>query len=114
MAAEMIAGIIRYAILPWLFLLFAVILLNILRGKISTAGLLLSRIGVPIDPERIAILAASLFAIGTYALDVLDAGALQDPKTGDYMMPDAPESLLLLLGGANGIYLMGKLMRLRS
>jgi hypothetical protein len=114
MAAEMIASVIRYAILPWLFLLFAVILLKLLRGDINTTGLLRTRPGGPMDPERVTILAASLFAIGAYALEVLENGALLDPKTGDYIMPDAPESLLLLLGGANGLYLAGKLMRLRS
>ncbi len=114
MAADATASIIRYAILPWLFLLFAVVLLKILRGDINTAGLLRSRPGGPVELERVTILAASLFGIGAYALDALHGGALHDLKTNTYRMPDAPESLLVLLGGANGLYLAGKLMRLRS
>jgi hypothetical protein len=113
MAAETVADVIRYAILPWLFLLFAVILLKLLRGDINTVGLLRSSPGGRIEPERVTVLAASLSAIGAYALDVLHSGVLTGPK-GEPMMPDAPESLLLLLAAANGLYLTGKLVRLRS
>jgi hypothetical protein len=114
MAAEMIASIIRYAILPWLFLLFAVVLLKMLRGDINTAGLLRTRPGGRIDPERVATMAATLFAIGAYALTVLHTGATFDPETQRFYMPDVPESILVIFGGANGVYLSGKLLRTRN
>jgi hypothetical protein len=114
MTPELIAGFIQYAVLPWLFLLFAVILLQILRGDISTVGLLRTRPNGPIDPERITILAVSAFVVGAYALQVLEAGALYDAESKTYSMPNPPESLLVLLGGGHGVYLSGKLMRLKS
>ncbi len=114
MTPSTVASIVQYAVLPWLFLLFAVVLLKLLRQEINTTGLLRSRLGDPVDPERVTILATSLFAIGAYALEVLNTGVVPGSKSGVHAMPDVPQSLLVLLGGANGLYLTGKLMRLRS
>ena len=114
MTATIVAGAVRYAVLPWLFLLFAVIVLKMLRGKINTVGLLRSSSDAPVDPERVGILATSMFAIGAYALNVLETGPILEPSTHILHMPDAPLSLLMILAGGNGIYLGGKFLRLRS
>ena len=55
-----------------------------------------------------------MFAIGAYALNVLETGPILDPGTHIRHMPDAPLSLLIILAGGNGIYLGGKFLRLRS
>lgn len=111
MTASTIASLIQYAVLPWLFLLFAVVVLKLLRGDIKTAGLLRTHPGGPIDPERVAVMGTTLFVLGGYALTALDTGAIFDTATKTYHMPDVPESALVLFAGANGIYLSGKLLR---
>jgi hypothetical protein len=109
-----VGQIIQYAILPWLFLLFAVVMLKIMRGDINNVGLLRTKLGAPIDPERVSTMASAALAIGGYGLTVLNSGAVRDPVSGAFSMPDAPLTLVALLGGANAIYLIGKFQRLRS
>jgi len=111
MTATDVGQLIRYAVLPWLFLLFAVIILKMLRGEINMSGLLSDKPGGAISPERVSSLAGSIFAIGAYAFSVLAIGAPEDPTTGKPTMPDVPASLLVLLASVNGVYLSGKLIR---
>lgn len=107
-----IGFLIQYAVLPWLLLFFAVVAIQILRGDINTKGLL--RTGSEsrdIDPERVAILGTTLFAAGSYLVSALHQGAVYIEASHTYQMPDIPNSLLVVLGGSNGVYLGGKIMR---
>jgi hypothetical protein len=103
----------QYAMLTWLSAFFVVIVVQMMRGRINTAGLLASSSyrKNAVDPERVAVFAASLFAIAAYALEVLSVGPVFDPDTLTYSMPAPPETLLVLFGAVNGVYLSGKLIR---
>ena len=113
MTPSAISGVIQYAVLPWLFLLFAVVLIRMLRGDINTTGLLTTTPDGRLNPERVVLLAATIGALAGYALQTLST-EICDPTTGVCSMPEPPDSLLVLFAGANGIYLSGKLTRLNG
>jgi len=80
-----------------------VIAFRILRGDIALYGML-SQGGQRFDPERVQSLAVFIFVIGAFLVEAVAA-----PKKGS--LPSIPESLLVLLGGSNGVYLAGKFAR---
>jgi hypothetical protein len=101
--AQLLADIVKFALIGWLGLLALVIAMRILRGDIPLAGLL-STTGAGIDPERVQ----ALLVIGFVFAGYLTAFATStDPRS----LRDVPESLLIVLAGSNGIYLSGKLAR---
>lgn len=114
MALSAFISLIQYAIPAWLLLFFAVILMKMLRGDINTNGLLKSWQGGPTDPERAAIMALTIFAAGYYLISSINTGVQANPQSGSPTMPDVPDGILVLLGGANGIYISGKIIRPRN
>lgn len=111
MVPAQIAAILENAFLAWILLFFAVIVLKMLRGDITTDGLL-QRPGADTraDPERILVLALTLGVAAHYLFTGLTALPVFNDD-GIRVMPDIPESILVLLGSANGVYLGGKIMR---
>lgn len=102
-------NLIRFAILPWLFLMFAVVLYRLGRSGLSFRDLVCSEKNGSINPDRLATLAITVFVAASYIMIVLDEGFIElEPKR--YVMPDIPETLLFLLGGAQGTYVGKKII----
>jgi len=109
--SHLIAQTLTILLIGWLAALAFAVVIRILRGDINTTGMLRTRPGAGIDPERATMMLTTLLVIGGYALDVLSNGAIENPVTGKDTMPDAPQELLLIMGGGNILYLTGKIGR---
>jgi hypothetical protein len=112
MTPELIAQVLKAGLLVWLVLLMAIVVGRMLRGDMSTRGLLAH------DPERAGTETAPSRAIAMLVFPLvilfLILKALEfDPSTivpgVRPMFPDIPDNLVLLLTGGNGVYLAGKM-----
>jgi hypothetical protein len=101
--AQLLADIVKFALIGWLGLLALVIAIRILRGDIPLAGLL-STTGSGIDPERVQALLVIGFVFAGYLTEFAASTELKS-------LPEVPESLLIVFAGSNGIYLSGKVAR---
>lgn len=106
-----IALFLKAALLLWLLSLALVVGIQVLRGDIKTSGMLRSKGGTSIDPERVAMLLVTVLVIGGYAFTALSGELTLNEQTKAYQLPDAPDILLVLLAGGNTTYLAGKLSR---
>ena len=109
MTPAVIAKVLEAGLLIWLGLLALLVLGKMLRGKITTRGLLAhdpAGAGTEMQPER-----AVAMLIFPLVLLHLVADSMAIDVTVTRSLPDIPESLVTLLTGGNGIYLAGKMMR---
>lgn len=83
--------------------LCGIILVQMLTGRISTRWLLYGRKNGEryFSPERIQLLVLTLGGAADYLLNVLQMPDLRS-------LPPVPQTWIGLLGGSNGLYLLGK------
>lgn len=94
----------RFVVLGFLAALAAIVFTGILNGRINARNLLSAKGALPSDspsPERVQLLAFTLWTALSYLLDVID-------HAGSGVLPDVPETTLYLLGGSHALYLGGK------
>jgi len=116
MGHERLAGLIEYGLMIWLIALVALILFRLVTRPSQFAGLIAGDMNASgkhgIAPDRLQLLAVFLFALAGFAMSTLGAKALPlDPATHRPIMPEVPQSLLVMLGASHTIYLSGKLGR---
>lgn len=104
----LLSEIIRWEVQIFLLALAGLIAIKLLTGEINTAGLLYGRISARtkgndqyFSPERVQLLLLTMGA-GFYYLNLV----FNNPNPGT--LPDVPQSWPALMGGSNGIYLLGK------
>jgi hypothetical protein len=103
------AKLLATGLLAWLGLLATIIILGVLRGDIRNRGMLIDHSRGEIIPERLVMMAVFPFVLLGYIVTALSfdpLAAIDRPS-----LPDVPESLLALLTGGNGLYLVGKIAR---
>lgn len=96
----------------WLAALAAVTWFKLWKAQSSITDILRSSPNAEMRSERIQNVALLLLVLGGYA-----ANALRTPLDPDHpSLPDAPATLLAILAGSNGIYLVKKALdaRLRA
>lgn len=85
-----------------------IVAIKLLNGHIETTGLLRTRNGEAVDPERVALMIATVaggFAYFSYGLSHgLDEGGL----------PALPSELVTAMSGGNFLFLAGKAFRMRK
>ena len=103
---------LQWALIVWLAVLFAMVLLALFRGDIRTHGILQSDQNGDFDPERLALLLATVGTAIYYGVGAIGL-SLDDMTRPDGLvyMPDIPKELLYLLFGAQSTYLTGKIFR---
>jgi hypothetical protein len=117
MTAGLVAQVLKVGLCAWLALLMAIVIGRVLRGDISSRGLLAndaSRAGSETTATRaIAMLVFPLVILFLIvpALN-FDPAAVADGARP--MFPDIPDNLVMLLTGGNGLYLAGKLSAFRN
>ena len=99
-----VAIIVKVALVAWLLVLAAAVLVMALNGRIRMGGLLASRADGGALGERGA-LAAVTVGVAFYLL--IKGITTDDPAS----LPDVPDELLLILGGSKVGYLSGKMFR---
>lgn len=101
--------LVKWEVEIFLALLAAILAIQLLTGRINTAGLFRGRIsGRPVgqneyfSPERVQLLIFTLGAAASYLSQVL-----ANAQPGSF--PDVPANWPVLIGGSNAIYLGGKI-----
>ncbi|HEX8165678.1 MAG TPA: hypothetical protein VF601_07810 [Beijerinckiaceae bacterium] len=90
--------------LAWLAALFLVTWYKLWKAQSSITGILRASPTAEVRSERVQNVAAFAFVLGAYALN-----ALRTPLDPDNpSLPDASPTLMMLLAGSNGIYLIKK------
>ena len=96
-----IARILHFEILGFLYALAAVVVYQMLTGRISLAGLMSQKDNsTQTSPERIQLLLATIAAAANYLGEVA--------KNNSGIMPDVSDNWLYLMGGSSGIYALRK------
>ena len=103
MIAEMVALLVRYALLGWLTALGLFILHQIVAGRIVTMAMVKSRSGESFSFHRLQMIAVTLLFAAGYVVVAI----ARDPALG---MPNIPTPLLGALLGSHIAYLGGKLL----
>lgn len=113
-----IAWIFAYLLAGVLAVLVAKIIFMMLTGSMPLRGLFVvplsgGALADQMDPERLLLFLATLGAAGFYlALTLgLPLEALET-ETGAIRLPDVPQEMLVVLGGAQSGYVTGKVFRL--
>jgi hypothetical protein len=101
MSAMSITRVLHFELLGFLCALAAVVVYQMLTGRINLNGLLAqkNRTGQT-SPERIQLLIATLAAAASYLTEVA--------KNTGGTMPDVSNNWLYLMGGSSGIYALRK------
>ncbi len=84
-----------------LLTLLAVVLYQMLTGRINTRGMLNDKATGKLSPGRVQLLFFTMFGGLYFLFKVIDNPA---------QFPEIPPEMLYLLGGSNAAYLGGKLM----
>ena len=96
-----IIRILHFELLSFLYGLAAIIVYQMLTGRINLTGLLTQKDGTDqTSPERIQLLLATIAAGARYA------GEVATSTSGT--LPDIPSSWLYLMGGSSSIYVLRK------
>ena len=103
------AQVLHIVLAAWVAALAALMLFRILNRRIRVAGLL-SDARRRIAPERVQMLVASLAIGAAYAIATLRHGALPEASP-DALLTSLPAFLAAALGGSQGLFLLGKLLR---
>ena len=112
MTPEDIAQILKLFFLGWLGALTAIILVKMLRGDINTTGLMCSANSDEPDPERVTLVMLTVGVALFYLVHTLGVPLSEiTDADGKVTMPDLPDEALVLLGGSQGAYITGKIMR---
>ena len=96
-----VAQLVRYVVLGFLFALAGIIAIRLLNGSINTNGLLRSKSPSKMEstsPARVQLLIFTVATAGTYLTQVLKS-------LGTLEMPDVPRDTLIALGGSHALYL---------
>jgi hypothetical protein len=102
-----ITKLLAAGLLVWFALLFALIMVRVLRGDIQVAGMLAhGTASGPVQPERALAMAVFPVILIYYVLESLHADMSVRAS-----LPDIPQSLLVALTGSNSLYLAGKIAR---
>ncbi|MEM6618277.1 MAG: hypothetical protein AAF761_06515 [Pseudomonadota bacterium] len=99
----------QVALLLWLGAALLFVFRDVVAGCNRARGLLRRPGGRRADPERVLLFFATLAVALTYGLEGL--ARLGAPAGGEVTMPDLPLGLVLALGGAQGTYVIGKILR---
>ena len=107
---------LQWALIGWMGALIVLVLLSFARGKISARGMLQSPQSNTFDPERLALLFATIgialyYVVNTIGTDLDDLTKLVDGNK-TIAMPDIPVETLYLLFGAQSSYVTGKIFRM--
>ncbi|WP_428523864.1 hypothetical protein [Roseibium sp.] len=103
--------LLRFLIMPWLFLLFLIVIFRVGRSGVRFRDLVSSTQDGPAHPDRIATLTATVFVAISYIVIVMNEQAivLGSGDNSRYLMPDIPAEMLLILGGTQGTYVGKKI-----
>lgn len=104
-----VAVILKTGLYAWFFLLAGAIFLKLLQRKIRLDGLFRTAQNTSIAPERVAMFFASFGLVAFYFFQGMTPVCPADG--GACSLPDLPEGFLTAFGGANAVYIAGKLMR---
>ncbi len=105
---QFITHTLAAGLLAWLVLLALIIITRVLNGELKSDGLLARSRGADVAPERALSMMVFPVVIASYAYLALHADVSEKAT-----LPDVPDQLLMLLIGSNGIYLAGKIARLK-
>ena len=94
----------------WVAALATLVAFRVLTGGIRVTGLL-SDARQRVSPERFQMLAATLAVGVLYATTTLRAGAFPETPPGMPVLDSASTLLVAAIGGSQGLYLLGKLLR---
>ena len=111
MATFQIGPFLTVGLLAWIGALVALFVQRIFSNAINVSGFLVSssaevRSSQP-QIERMQMLGIFLFSLAAYAIKALTAQFEDGPPA----LPDVPNSLLVLFGASQAIYLSGKVGR---
>ena len=96
-----ITRILHLELLAFLYALAAVIVYQMLTGRINLSGLLISKDGSGgTSPERVQLLLATLATAASYLTEVA--------KNQTGTMPEINTNWLYLMGGSSGLYAVRK------
>jgi hypothetical protein len=118
MTAEFVAQMLKVGLLAWLAGLMLIVVGRVLRGDISSRGVLADhrdRAGSETTPARaIAMLVFPLVILFLVVQALNFDPSVIPPGATRPSFPDISDNLLLLLTGGNGLYLAGKMSALRN
>lgn len=108
---------LQWALLGWMGALFVLVALKFLRGKIIVRGMLQSPKRNSYDPERLALLFATVgialyYLVSTIGISMDELTSTAEGGEKVVTMPDIPVEVLYLLFGAQSSYVTGKIFRL--
>lgn len=117
MTPGLIAQVLKAGLLIWIALLMAIVVGRLLRGDMSTRGLLADSVqsaGTETTPSRAIAMLVFPLVIFFLTIEALhfDPSAIAPGSRPTF--PDISDNLVLLLTGGNGVYLAGKLSPPRS
>jgi hypothetical protein len=93
--------ILHYELLSFLYLLAAVVVYQMLTGRINTTGLLEQKDGSEgTSPERIQLLLATIAAAAGYLSKV--------PNAPNGQLPEISNDWLYVMGGSSALYILRK------
>lgn len=95
--------ILHFELLGFLFALAAVVLFQLLTGRINLAGVISQKDPNnpnQTSPERVQLLLATIAAAATYLAEVA--------KNTSGTMPDVSNQWLYVMGGSSSLYVLGK------
>ncbi len=104
-----VAAFLKTGLIVWFALLAGAVALKMLQGEIRMDGIFRPQPNAPMAPERVAMFVASFGLVAFYFLQGMTPVCPADG--GACSMPDLPEGFLTAFGGANAVYIAGKLMR---
>ncbi len=106
---------LQWGLILWIGVLGLLVFKRIMTGEISSRGMLRTDDTDRFDPERLALLFATVGTALFYTVNAIglskDDLQIHGPD-GGYWMPDIPQELLYLLFGAQTSFITGKFFRL--
>jgi hypothetical protein len=108
MRLALVAHLVEFALVAWLAVVAAFVVVQMLRGRIPLAGLFEAKTdpagtsALNLDRHQLLIL-----SVGYAVYYVVQALHLEQGSA----MPDVPSSVLYLLAGSQAVYLGGKIAR---
>lgn len=117
MTPALIAQVLKTGLLVWMALLMAIVVGRMLRGDMSTRGLLAEdpqRAGTETAPTRAIAMLVFPLVIFFLILEALNFDPSTIAEGVRPTFPDISDNFVLLLTGGNGVYLAGKMSSPRS
>jgi ribose/xylose/arabinose/galactoside ABC-type transport system permease subunit len=104
------APLLMWALVGWLLAIVLIIIMRLLRGRMSLHGLLATNADQQANPERMVLLVTSVGAALYYLITGMTIEMPADLTKAS--LPEVPNEVLLLLSCAQTGYLSGKSFRL--